>query len=348
MPVSWTDIELLNAELAALDRAGLPLSDGLRSAAAATRRGRMKGPLEAAAKACESGAALGDVLVAMPGRVPGMFISLVRAGEAGGDMAAALAGMTRFLDRRRRIASALRTAAAYPVIVLTFALAMTAFLSLVFFPKYLDSIGRLHLLDQGAWARDWLLWSTTLQHVLVGLLAVMWCAVMALLVAGVVRSSSEGYHRLLLGLPLYGRVFRNYLLHHFAGVTGLLLGQGVPVNVALDNLAALDDSPLLRQAAGAARRAVEIGKPLSAGLEGVDWFPPSERWLMAHAEKQERLQEYLDDLADRTAVSMDRSEGILRNLEPSLIGGLAIVIGIYCIAVFLPMVSTFKYIRMGE
>jgi general secretion pathway protein F len=218
------------------------------------------------------------------------------------------------------------------------------------FPGFIRRLDDMHLLaiHDSPRVANWFGVAIAAQHACFAVFALLLLAVVALLVLGIVACRKRWYHVLLLSTPVYGRVFRNYLLYHFSGVASLLLREGVPVDVAMQNLEALDDSPLLCDAAAAVRRAARVGKPVSAGIENVAWFPRSELWLMANAERQERLDDYLEDLCTRTARSMDRAEVIFRHLEPSLIMCLAGVTAVYIVSVFLPLATIFRYVRLGE
>ena len=338
MKHDWAAIEELSIEMASLDAAGMPLSDGLRLAARRARRKGFVSQLEDVARQCEAGVPLSQALARQEGAFPGIFVSLVRAGEAGGNMLEALRGMTRFVERRRAVTDALRTAALYPLIVLAIATGVSYFVTFRIFPDFIGRLDQMHLLavHQSPGAANWFAVAIAAQHACFAVFALLLAVAVAMALLGLVAPSSRWYHRLLLAMPVYGRVFRNYLLYHFSGVASLLLGGGVPMAVAMDNLEALDDSPLLREAAVAARRAAELGKPVSTGLESVDWFPRSELWLMANAEKQERLDDYLQDLCARTARSVERAEAVFRHLEPSLI---------MCLAGSLPSTSSPCFFR---
>lgn len=351
MRTQWSELEALTNELASLDAAGFALPEGLESAARQARSGAFRATLEETTNACRDGAALSEAMARKPGTFPAMFVSLVRAGEQGGNMLDALRSMGTFLEVRRRINSALRVATIYPAFVLTLAVFISGYVTFWLMPRhYFAVIEALHLLVPGSSDQFPRIVGIALvvQKLMVAAFAGLWIAAAGVAVTGVIAPSSRGYHELLLKLPLYGRVFRHYLLYHFAGVVGLLTREGVRLPEALENLAGLRDSPLVSDAAHAAWTALQNGKPLSAGLADAPWFPRSEIWLMSNAEKQEKLEVYLEDLQKRSAEGAGRVENIFRQLEPVAIAALSGLVGIYVVSVFLPLVTHFKYLRIWE
>lgn len=349
MGARWTDVEALNQELQAMVAAGLPMTQGLRLAAERTRNREFRQTMERATKAAEAGMPVSEALEKSGARLPALYLSLVRAGEAGGDMAGVLQTMTHFLDMRRRVTAALRAAITYPVLVLTVAVIICGFISFSVVPHFLKTIASMHLLiprESVLFPRS-VATAFTVQHVMTVILAVLWLVAFLLLLMSLISPHSRLYHQMLLHMPVYHRVFRGYLMYHFSGVLGLLTAQNVPLDIAIDNLRALSESPLMTDAADGAARAIQNGATLSSGLEDARWFPRTELFLMKTAEQQESLDTYLADLNERTAAHIGRSEYVFRNLEPTLIVFIAIAIGVYVVSVFIPFATVFKYISLG-
>jgi type II secretory pathway component PulF len=350
MRTDWNSLEILNSELVAMDAAGLSLAEGLQEASHQARKGAFREAVRSAATAAENGVPVSEALRKNPRVFPELYVSLVAAAEAGGDMPTVLRGMAQFIELRRRMVASMRAALTYPALVLTLAVIVSIFVTYWIIPGFLDSIRALHLLvpresilfpRQVAFALD-------LQQVLVVVLVIVWIAAVAVTLMGVVAPASRGTHGFLLKVPFYGRVFRNYLIYHLSGVLGMLLRQRVPMDTALENLGSLRESPLLSDAAEHGLRAVRNGELLSRGLAQVPWLPKSELWLMETAEQQEQLESYLEELNRRTASSIARSELIFKNIEPNLVALLAIGIGAYIISVFIPLFNMFKFMTLGE
>lgn len=350
MRADWKNLEVLNAELIAMDAAGFSLAEGLRSASKHARKSAFREAVRNAAQAAEAGGTTSEAMRKSPGVFPEMYVSLISAAEQGGDMPTVLRGMGEFMEMRRRIMTTLRSTLTYPALVLTVGLALSLFITFRVMPHFLESLRDMHLLipsDSVLFPKAVTI-AFIVQKVLVALLAVLWLASMAFLGLGLFAPVSRSYHQLLIKLPFYGRLFRGYLLYHLSGVLGLLLKQRVGVDTALENLRSLRESPLLSEAAEHTLVSVRNGQRISQGLSKAEWIPRSELWLMETAEKQEQLDTYLEDLNRRAASLISRSEYVFKNMEPNLIVVLAFLVGGYVVSVFLPLFNMFKMTMLGE
>lgn len=348
--MNWNQLDLLNRELASLESARLPLPEGLRFAASQARRPRFAEALRGLSRSADSGVELSKAMAQRPDVFPKLYVSLVRAGERGGNMLDALRNMGEFLNMRRRIISAFRSALIYPAFVLTVAVAISWFVTGSLIPTLVENIrATSQLVGQSVTHYPPMIQTAfAVQYVIVGLFTVLWAIALLLLLGGLFFPTTRAYQLILLRLPLYGFLMRYYLRYHFAGVTSMLLKEGVPLDEALDNLSALNDSPLIAEAATNAREYVEHGRPLSAAMAEVAWFSESEAVLLKNAEQQEQVLPYLQELHERTSSAVGRLEQVVFSLEPTLISTLAVAVGTYVIAVLIPLLSYTKYIALGD
>ena len=346
----WKSVEMLNSELISLDTAGLPMPEGLRAAAERVRRGGFRKALDEAARASETGRPISEALAAQQGVFPCVFTSMVRAGEEGGNMSDALQGLAKFLETRRKVSAAFTAATIYPSIVLTFAVVISAFVTFGLVPDFLARLSEMRQLvpDTSPLFPRFVGIAFAVQQVMVVVFALLWLVAAALCMIAYVTPARRLYHSVLLRLPLYGRLFRSYLLYHLSAITGLLTRAGAPLPEALDVIEELKDSPLLVDVARAGQQALQQGRPLSSGFASACWFPRSEIALMASAEKQERLADYLDDLGRRSTGAIGRGEDVFRNSEPAFVAFLAVLVALYAIAVFVPVTQWFKFVTLGD
>jgi type II secretory pathway component PulF len=347
MAMRWRDVETLTREIISMERAGLPLPDGLRYAAKQLRRKSNRAAMEQAASEVEAGEAVSDAL-ARQKMMPDVVVSLVRAGEQTGELTPALERLASYTQARRRVAFAFRAAATYPAMVLTFALIVSSVVTFGIVPDFIGRLDDMRMLlpESSVLYPASMKIAFTAQRVVVGVFVVLWILAVSVAAWSMFAPSSRGLHLLLLRLPVYNRLFRYYLLYHFASVMSLLLGAGASLRETLQILAGLRESPLLRDAALAASEAVENGLPVSHGLRGVSWFPRNELWLMEHAESDENFAGYAGDLSQRMLDAITRMENILHNIEPNAIVLLALVVAAYVVAVAYPLIRVFGIVKI--
>ncbi|TWT90398.1 Type II secretion system protein F [Pseudobythopirellula maris] len=114
-PAKLEDLIALNAEILALTRAGLPIAPELGRAAASLPSGGCDLGVRLA-KRLETGESLSDA-VAAQSEFPSYYAALVRAGEASGNLPAALQGLGEALALSLRMRRTCRLAIVYPVFI---------------------------------------------------------------------------------------------------------------------------------------------------------------------------------------------------------------------------------------
>jgi general secretion pathway protein F len=300
-------------ELATMLSAGQDLDRALRymvdTAPPPTRR-----TISGLRDAVRNGSPLSAAMAACPGAFSPLQVALVRAGEAGGNLAPTLARIAELLERQRALASTITSALIYPALLLVAMIgAVTLLLTEVlpqFVPMFEQSGVKLpastqFLIDVGNFAQaDGLLaLAASVAAVLIARLALRQDAV---------RLAAD---HLLLRVPIIGALMREVLAARFTRVLGTLLLNGVALIAAL---------AIVRDAVGnhAARLAVERaslsargGGALTPELERAAVFPVRTIHLLRLGEETAQLGATALRAADihdeRTRLSTQRLVSLL-------------------------------------
>src|ERR1700732_149164 len=107
----------LTRELAIMLAAGQDLDRALRFVVENTRNARARGILGNVRDKVRSGSSLAAALAAEPRSFSQLYVGRVRAGEAGGTLAATLARPATLLERERSLSANLRSALIYPALL---------------------------------------------------------------------------------------------------------------------------------------------------------------------------------------------------------------------------------------
>jgi general secretion pathway protein F len=153
---------------------------------------------------------------------------------------------------------------------------------------------------------------------LVGIVAAVAAARMTLRRSGPKRQ----VHRLLLRLPMIGRLIRGLNTARFARTLSILTGSGVPVLEALRIAATVVGNLPMRAAVEEAARRVREGTALHTALEHSGYFPPMTVHLIASGESSGKLEEMLE----RAAASQEREMEVLITTITELFGPLLILV----------------------
>lgn len=256
-------------------RGGVLLTDALGDQVIDAPPSRMRDVISVILESVREGMPLSSALANYPAVFDGVFIGLVRAGEASGHLAEAFGRIGARLRWIDELSSQVRRMLTYPAFTLVILLATTLFLLIYLVPQLSDFIreasgGQLPLM-------------TRVLLDLSKLLSEHWlalaCAPFVIAAVGWLWYRSLGERGLTaidrwkLKLPVVGPVFERIALGRFTSLLGLLYASGVPVQQSLQ---------VCRDAAGnrwLARGIVEVhdaviqGSALVQAFERAGLFP---------------------------------------------------------------------------
>jgi general secretion pathway protein F len=156
----------------------------------------------------------------------------------------------------------------------------------------------------------------------------------------------ERYHRLLLRLPVAGRLTRGINTARFSRTFSILAGSGVPILEALKISAEVIENLPMRAAVTEASLRVREGASISKSLATSKLFPPMMIHLIASGETGGKLEEMLS----RTANYQEREvDGLIATLlgilQPALIVLMGAVVMTIVLAILLPIFEINNLIR---
>jgi type IV pilus assembly protein PilC len=152
----------------------------------------------------------------------------------------------------------------------------------------------------------------------------------------------------VLRVPIFGPLFLKAAMSRFASIFAILQESGVAV---MDSLEILSGTIGNAAISGEFRRISELvreGRGISAPLATSKYFPAMVVNMVAVGEESGNLDEMLRDVAthydDEVAYAVGR---LSEALGPFLIVSLAVVVGFFALAIFLPMWDLTKLARKG-
>ena len=307
----------ITGQLADLLAAGIDLPQALRSLYLALTPSPLRDALMAIATDVTAGANVTQAFARHSRFFPPLYLTLLGAGEASGDLADAFLRLKRQLVWQDEIATALRRAVRYPLFLLTVACGVTCFMMLYVVPQmvtFLLSLGTA------------LPFST---RILIGFAQgfgkVWWF--MPLAGAGgvsfLLSARREGSRfalpasRLLLRLPLIGAILNDFACARVLTAFALLLQSGRDVPEALQSAAATAGNVSITARLMTAREAIIAGESVSAAMSSL--LSPFALQLVKSGELCGRLGPTLDEAAslyEREA--REKTNSLIGSLEPAL------------------------------
>jgi len=282
------EVANMTRELSIMLGAGQDLDRALRFLVDTAANKRVKILLDGMRQGVRDGASFATVLGRHPSSFPKIYIGLVRAGEAGGQLAATLDRLALLLERQRSLSATVTSAMIYPALLLVAAIGAIVLLLTQVLPQFVPLFEQNGaqiptptriLISLGAAVSNYGLYALLLM--IIGALFAR-----QMLKRPPVRIAVE---RMILRLPILGRLTREIIAARFARTLGTLLINGLPLIAALDivrdaigNLAAVG-------AVNAATESAKGGAGLSHALGDSGVFPVRTVYLLRLGEETAQL-----------------------------------------------------------
>ena len=335
--ITLRDLSQFTRQFAVLMDARIPIVDGLRSIAEQEEKERLREVIEDVASQIESGSTVTDALGPHRELFGEIYIETIRAAEISGNMIEVLEQLAQMLDRQYEMIKSVKGALMYPICVISALGLAVAFLMVFVVPKFSEMFA----------ARGVPLPLPT--QVVIGisdLIRAYWWLLLALVIGGVFllrrawtkprsrRRIDTGLHH----IPFMSSVMRGVAISRFAGVLGISLRSGLSLIDALEMSGRASGRPLLQVEAEKLRDQVNQGGRLSDCISGCVYLPAFTRRMISAGEEAGELPR----MCEVIALNYDREvEHLTKNvatvIEPIMIVGLASIVLVIALSVFLPM-----------
>lgn len=336
------EIAVFAEQLAVMIDAGLPLVRCLATLAQQNKSERLRQIIDETRQDIENGISLGNSLAKHPKVFTRLFVSLVRAGEVGGVLDKVLRQLADYLDKEQQTRRTVKSALAYPKVVVVLCVLAAIFMLSFVVPRFSMLYDSLRIK----------LPLPTL--LLIGIsdfvLAYWWAMLVG--IAGIIfaykkfRSSSIGREildRIKLYLPVFGDLNRKAAVSRFVQVLGALDISGVPILQSLEVAEPIVDNVIIGRIISAVRVNVSAGGDLGTPLSANRIFPPMVVQMIAMGEEAGKLGEALEKSAEYLERELDAVvKRLISRLEPTLTIIVAAMVGLFALAIYLPLFDLIK------
>lgn len=268
--------ELINFcfQLQQLTRAGVPLLEALADLRDSLEHPRLREITANLVENIEGGQTLSQAMAAHPALFNRVFISLIRAGEASGDLPTVLDNLTTSLKWEDELISHTKRLLIYPAFVGTIVLSATVFLMVYMVPQlkmFVKNMGHaLPAHTQALFFISDLLVNYWYVPVL-GIIGAISTLVFLLRTNPLARRRFDG---LKLRLPLVGDILKKIILSRFAGTFAMLYAAGIPVLESLRTTQDVVGNRIVRRALEETEQAIREGRNMAAAFQDTGLFPP--------------------------------------------------------------------------
>lgn len=331
------DLPAFTAELSTLLAAGLPLDRSLQILADITEHRGMRATAQSLLRSVREGASFSEALQRHPETFSRLYVSMVRAGEAGGFLDAILERLGEYLESARELRDHVVSALIYPAILLATGGASIVVLLVFVLPRFSVIFAEIGtalpvstkiVLALSGFLRSW------------GLTFLAFLAAAALLARQYAATGRGRRQWDALKLRLAEDVVRKLETARFCRTLGTLLAGGVPLLQALANARDVIGNRVIAEKIEEVARGAKEGRGIAEPLARTGAFPPLALSMIAVGEETGQLEPMLLRIAAAYEKSLRQAvRRLLAVLEPVLILALGLVIGFVVISMLLAVFS---------
>lgn len=346
--VKSEDLMIFTRQLATMVGAGLPIDHAFDTLAGQARGELLRAVLYTILREIRQGSRISAAISAYPRIFPDIYVSMVRAAEASGELARILTQLAGYMESAQRVKHKVKAALTYPVLAMFMISTVAGVLMLVVVPKFkqmFDLIkGKLPLPT-----RIVLGLSNFMTNNAVVTALILIAAVVAFVVT--LRTTAGRYYfdYFKIKVPVFGDLFSKVAIARFSRTLSTLLSSGVPILDALAIVERATGNAVIAAAVNESIGSVSGGSGLAEVFQHKSVFPPMLVKMIAVGEQTGQLDTLLNKIADfydeRVTAAV---EGLTAMIEPLLIGVLGVVVGGIVVAIFFPMIKLTQSIGGGS
>lgn len=335
--VTLIDLMLFSRQMYTLLKAGVPILRALAGLQESAINPTLRAVIADLRVSLDAGRELSSAMRQHPGVFSGFYVSLVRVGEATGELEEAFDRLHGYLEFEQEVRERIKTALRYPMIVIGVIAAAIGIVNFAVIPAFAK------IFESSKVALP------LLTRVLIGIsdfFLAFWPFMLggiALAVFGFTTFIRTEHGRLAwdrfkLRIPVAGRIIFKATLARFARGFSISMGAGVPIVHALTVVAAVADNVHLARKIEQMREGVERGETLLRTAAAAGIFTPVVLQMLAVGEETGELANLFAEVADMYEREVDYEvKNLAANVEPIITIALGILVLILALGVFLPM-----------
>lgn len=338
-PKGKKEVSTYTRQLATLLKAGIPLASALSALIEQCQTPDLEAAFRDIREKITQGLAFAEALAYHPHYFDDLFVNMVKAGEAAGNLDGVLNRLADYLQRQSQIKNKVSAALAYPIVMLVIGVVIVIVLMTFVVPKIMQVVEQskqtlplmTRILRSGAtFFADW--WLAIVAAIL-GL---------AMLHRVMMRRAEYRYFvdKTKLRIPVMGELFRKAAVSRFAVSTSTLLKSGVPVLEALTIVKDIVGNAVISRVLDTVHDRIIEGTDIATPIKKSGVFPPVVGYMIAVGEQSGQLEEMLDRVAESYDEEVEvQTEKVTSLLEPIMIVAMAAVVGFIVLAIMQPILK---------
>lgn len=287
----------------------------------------------------ERGQTLSDSIAEHPKVFNQLACAMILAGETSGNLPDSLRRLAEYFDNRDKLAKKVKGAMAYPIFVLAFINIIVIFIMTFVVPRFRDMFDQIG----GKLPAFTLAFMNFYDFLKSNVLYIIGFSVVLTISTVFISKTKKGHYffsRLVLSIPLMGKILSQAFVATFCNTMGTLLAAGVSVLEVFDILSTMSTNDVIKTAVTQTREKIVAGTNLSSSISQAGFFPNMVVKMMQVGEESGSLPKVLE----RTAMYYERKVDstittVMGLLEPLMIVIVGAIVLVVVLALYLPIFS---------
>jgi len=321
-------------------KSGLPILDSLRMIQEQTESKKLKKTIEIVIQDVNNGQSLAQSLSSFGTMFGPLFVNMVKVGEASGNLAESLLYLSQEFKKQLAINRSIKSALAYPMIVLIATVGITIFLTAVIFPKILPIFASLRV-ELPFTTRIVITLLSFLRANGLYLLGGFIIFIILLKLILNVKKVHLLFDHFVLEMPIVATLVKNLTIANFTRSLSILLKSGMTITDALTIAKGTFHNMYYAKQVDNILETVKRGENIARYLKTQPkLFPPMLVGMINVGETTGNLEANLLYLSEYYTEEVETSvHNLTGMLEPILILGMGIVVGFIALAIIMPIYS---------
>lgn len=341
-PVKLQHFVIYLRQFATLLKAGVTVVDATGILAAQTESKHLKRALVGIEQELREGNPLSASVDKYPKIFTPMFVNMVRAGEAGGNLDETLERLAEHFEKQHFTRQKIVGALTYPAVVGLVAIGVVIFLLVGVVPTFvkmfadmgsqLPAITRFVLSASGFMQKFW--WIFVLMAI--GIYALI----------TVLRSKPETKYYLdylMLRMPIFGKMMQKAVIARMMRTMSSLFASSVPILQSMKIVEKVVENEVIAKVIRESYDSLEKGQSMTIPMKAHWVFPPLVTQMISIGEETGSLDAMLAKVADFYEKEVEIGTDKLKSLiEPIMIVILAVLVGTIVTAIMVPMFDMYN------
>ena len=335
--IKLQELTVFTQQLAAMLEAGLPLVSALDALQEQTENPVFQIIVRNIMNDVSSGVAFSEACAGYPRAFPNLFVSMVEAGEASGNLAEILDKTSTYFEDTVKLVKQVKGALVYPAVVISLAIGLVSVLLIFVIPTFAEMFSSfdaelpkptLLLIGLSDFLASYILF------IIAGLVLGVW-----LLRKFIATPRGRRIKDVFITkIPVISELIRKVNLSRFCRTYAILMRSGVPILQTLQIVSAASGNTYIEASCKKISNEISQGGQVSDVVAGDPYFPPMVKHMSKAGEATGNVDGMLVKVADFYDAEVDTLVKALTSLmEPLLITFLGVVIGGIVMAMFLPI-----------